>query len=139
MPDEPAPPQPEAEPKPKSEALRKVLITLLIIGAFAGAYFLGKQKHKHTLDAFARCLGSRGVKMYGAFWCPHCKDQKDVFGASFEYVPYIECGIKGSRAEAPVCLQAGIKKFPTWDFNGTKYEGVLPLTVLSEKTGCSLQ
>ena len=54
--------------------------------------------------------------MYGAYWCPHCADQKEVFGRSFDYVPYIECGIPGSREEAPACNQVGIKHFPTWQF-----------------------
>jgi hypothetical protein len=132
-------PRPKDEQKPPPQALRKALIALLIMGAFAGAYFLGKRRRNHTLDAFARCLASKQVKMYGAYWCPHCKDQKDVFGPSFEYVPYVECGIKGSREEAPACLQVGVKRFPTWDFNGEKHEGVLPLDALSLKTGCSLQ
>ena len=54
--------------------------------------------------------------MYGAYWCPHCAEQKEMFGTSFQYVPYVECGIKGSRDEAPVCAQAGVKHFPTWQF-----------------------
>jgi hypothetical protein len=139
MPEESANPEPEIAPPPKPQVGRKVLIAVLIVAAFAGAYFLGKRQRNHTLDAFARCLAGKKAKMYGAFWCPHCKDQKDVFGASFEYVPYVECGIKGSRAETPACIQAGVKRFPTWDFNGQKYEGVLPLDALSLKTGCKLQ
>ncbi|HUK23977.1 MAG TPA: hypothetical protein VLV49_05305 [Terriglobales bacterium] len=122
-----------------AQTLRKAGLYLLIIAAFAGAYLLGKRRRNHTLDAFAQCLATKQVKMYGAFWCPHCKDQKDLFGASFEYVPYVECGIKGSREESPACLQIGIKRFPTWDFHGQRHEGVLPLDLLSAKTGCSLQ
>jgi hypothetical protein len=77
--------------------------------------------------------------MYGAFWCSHCADQKELFASSFQYVPYVECGIKGSRAENEICLQAGVKRFPTWAFaDGERREGLLQLQALSEKTGCSL-
>jgi len=77
--------------------------------------------------------------MYGAYWCPHCAEQKEMFGSSFQYVPYIECGIKGSRDEAPVCAQAGVKHFPTWQFpDGERREGALALQTLSQKSGCPL-
>ena len=70
----------------------------LIAAAFGLAYYLGnRRQHKH--DAFARCLTERGVKMYGAWWCPHCVEQKEMFGASFEYAPYVECGIKGETTD----------------------------------------
>ncbi|HEY4504811.1 MAG TPA: hypothetical protein VJI73_03495, partial [Candidatus Paceibacterota bacterium] len=34
------------------------------------------------LDAFANCLKDRGAIFYGAFWCPHCANQKKLFGKS---------------------------------------------------------
>src|SRR5882672_4838986 len=95
---------------------RKVITAALIVAAFAAAYLLGIRKRASRLDHFAQCLASKQVKMYGAFWCPHCAEEKETFGPSFQYVPYVECGIEGSRAEQPVCLQAGIKNFPTWQF-----------------------
>ncbi len=77
--------------------------------------------------------------MYGAYWCPHCSEQKEMFGASFQYVPYVECGIRGSRDEAATCLRDNVKHFPTWQFgDGERREGALALQVLSQKTGCSL-
>jgi len=54
---------------------RNAIYAVLIVAAFGLAYYLGnRMQHKH--DAFARCLTDRGVKMYGAFWCPHCVEQK---------------------------------------------------------------
>ena len=62
-----------------------------------------------------------------------------VFESSFQYVPYVECGVPGSREEAPLCKDAGIKHFPTWQFaDGERLEGTLPLQTLATKTGCSL-
>jgi len=116
------------------------MIAALIAAAFAGAYYLGLRTRARRADGFAKCLAAKQAKMYGAFWCSHCAEQKELFGASFQYVPYVECGIPGSRTEAPQCLQAGVKRFPTWQFaDGERREGTLPLPALSEKTGCSLR
>ena len=79
--------------------------------------------------------------MYGAWWCPHCQEQKEEFAASFKYVPYVECGIKGdTHAEAQVCKDADIHHFPTWQFppTGERVERILSLETLSDRTGCSL-
>jgi len=97
---------------------------------------------KSKKELFARCLTEKGVKMYGAYWCPHCAEQKQLFDASFEYAPYIECGVQGNTAKLQqVCIDAGIKHFPTWQFPpvGERVEGTMPLADLSFRTGCPLQ
>ncbi len=112
---------------------------LLIVILGVGGYFYHRSQHKY--DAFARCLSDRGVKMYGAWWCPHCAEQKEEFGASREYLPYIECGVKGDlKGKNPVCVDAGISRFPTWQFppTGEREERVMSLEALSDKTGCAL-
>ena len=115
------------------------MIAIVIIIAFAAAYYFLWYKHTSRLDAFAKCLTAKQAKMYGAFWCPHCEEQKEMFGSSFQYAPYIECGIKGSKGIEPVCTQAGIKRFPTWIFaDGTRVEGEHELDFLGQETGCSL-
>ena len=79
------------------------------------------------------------AKMYGAYWCPHCADQKAMFGKSFRYVTYVECAIKDSHELAPTCAAAGVKLFPSWQFGANPpIEGVFPMQELSDKTGCSL-
>jgi hypothetical protein len=125
-----------AQPNP---AVRNVIVAVLIVVVFGVAYYFIRRKQDVRMNAFAQCLTVKQAKMYGAFWCPHCADQKELFGSSFQYAPYIECGIKGSHEMAPVCAQAEIKHFPTWVFaDGTRIEGSHPLEFLSEKTGCSL-
>jgi hypothetical protein len=119
---------------------RIALYGLLIVAVVGVAYYLF-HRSQHKYDAFARCLGDRGVKMYGAWWCPHCVEQKEKFGASFDYAPYVECGVKGDlKGQNPVCKEDGIKHFPTWQFppTGERVEKVLSLEVLSDRTGCSL-
>ena len=132
----------EAAKVPTSPATwrKRALYALLIVAAFALAYYLGNRS-QHKYDGFARCLGDRGVKMYGAWWCPHCVEQKEKFGASFEYAPYVECGVKGDlKGKNPVCDQDGIKHFPTWQFppTGERVERIFSLEELSDRTGCSL-
>ena len=125
--------------QPRSSLARKLVSQLLIVAAFAVVIFLGLRKRGTRLDAFAKCLAAKPAKMYGAYWCPHCADQKAMFESSFQYVPYVECGVPGSREEAPLCKDAGIKHFPTWQFaDGERLEGTLPLQTLATKTGCSL-
>ena len=119
---------------------RWAIYPVLIVAAFGGAYYLGIRS-QHKYDGFARCLTDRGVKMYGAFWCPHCTEQKEKFGASFQYAPYVECGVKGQTSgKTQVCQDAGIQHYPTWQFppTGERVERVFSLEELSDRTGCAL-
>jgi len=119
---------------------KRGIYAALIVAAFGVAYYLG-QRSQHKYDTFARCLGARGVKMYGAWWCPHCVEQKEKFGASFEYAPYVECGVKGdTHGRSQACRDAGIQHYPTWQFPpmGERVERVFSLEELSGRTGCSL-
>src|SRR5216684_4901870 len=125
--------------KPGPRWLWVGLALVVVVAAWAGYYFLYYQKPVSTLDGFAQCLKAKGTRMYGAWWCPHCADQKEMFGYAFQYVNYVECSPKELRTATPECTQAGVKNFPTWQFaDGSRTEGAQPLSVLSEKTGCSL-
>ncbi|HKM84695.1 MAG TPA: hypothetical protein VJW96_00705 [Terriglobales bacterium] len=119
---------------------RVAIVVVLIVAAIGLAYYLDhRAQHKH--DAFARCLTDRGVKMYGAWWCPHCVEQKEKFGASFEYAPYVECGVKGDlHGQAQVCKDENVMHYPTWQFppTGERVERVFTLQELSDRTGCAL-
>lgn len=82
----------------------------------------------------AQRLNDAGARMYGAFWCSHCFDQKESFGKeAMEYFPYQECfpeGWKRGVKIAPACEAAGVKAFPTWVINGKTLEGELSLEML---------
>jgi len=111
----------------------------IVVVAWAAYYFFYYSRPTSTLDDFAKCLTSKHAKMYGLAWCPHCADQKEMFGFAFQYVDYVECGIEQNHTETEQCKQAGIKNFPTWQFaDGSRKEGTEPLAMLSEKTGCRL-
>ena len=127
--------QPKTLPKPPL----KVVVIVGILALVALGIFIGWYRQNTHYDAFAKCLGAKQAKMYGAFWCPHCAEQKELFGRSFKYAPYIECGITGQKAIQQVCKDADIQHFPTWIFaNGARFEGKKSLEFLSDQTGCSL-
>jgi hypothetical protein len=127
--------------KTSSWNLRRIAIYMLLIVVVLGLAYYLFHRNQHQHDAFARCLGARGVKMYGAYWCPHCQEQKERFGASFEYAPYVECGVKGDpRAQSQVCKDENVKHYPTWQFppTGERVERIFSLEELSDRTGCAL-
>jgi thiol-disulfide isomerase/thioredoxin len=84
----------------------------------------------------AQKLKDGGAKMYGAFWCTHCFEQKEIFGREAQVaLPYVECypdGYKGPASIAKVCVDADIQGFPTWIIRGQKVEGDWPLMYLNE-------
>ena len=85
----------------------------------------------------AKHLQQKGAKMYGAYWCAHCHEQKELFGKeAFRIVPYVECADpKDPQKQLNVCSQAGIKGYPTWEINGKLEPGVQTLEKLTELTG----
>ena len=124
----------------KSSNLLPIIVTLVVVAVVLGGAFYVIKNKSGAHDVLAKCLAEKQVKMYGLYWCEHCAEQKTMFGSSFKYVPYVECGIKGSRNEQPQCIQDGIKNFPTWKFpDGSLAEGTRPLEFISQKSGCSLQ
>jgi hypothetical protein len=124
--------------KPGPRWLWMGVALVVVAGAWASYYFLYYQK-VHNLDGFAKCLKTKGARMYGAWWCPHCEEQKEMFNYAFRFVNYTECSAEGQHAMNDTCKQAGIKGYPTWQFaDGSRVEGPQPLDVLSQKTGCKL-
>ncbi len=115
------------------------IVLAVVVVAWGAYYFFYYSRPVSTLDDFAKCVTAKGAKMYGAWWCPHCADQKELFGFAFQYINYVECSSPGQRTINDTCKQAGVKNFPTWQFaDGTRKEGSEPLSLLSHETGCKL-
>src|SRR3989339_819290 len=70
-----------------------MVLALIVITFMAYTIFNSypRQTGQLNLDEFAKCLNETGVKMYGTEWCSHCKEQKKLFGESFQFVNYIDC------------------------------------------------
>lgn len=111
-----------------------IYLTIAVVLVLLIAYGLAKRATAPgKYNAFAECLNSKGVVIYGTGWCPHCKEQKALFGKSFKYVNYVNCD--NNRQE---CAAAGVRGYPTWVINGTSYPGKQALEGLSAFSGCSL-
>jgi uncharacterized membrane protein len=86
--------------------------------------------------ALAKHLKATGAKMYGAFWCSHCNDQKELFGKQAKKeMPYVECTSEGQNSQAALCTEKQITGYPTWEVNGQVLTGTQTLQKLAEVSG----
>ena len=109
-----------------------ILITVLVMAVFLTA--CSSKQDPEALKSFASCLTDKGAKMYGAYWCSHCQDQKKIFGAAFAKIDYVEC-----TQETQKCDDEQITGYPTWIFSdNSRLNGVQTLASLGQKTGCVL-
>ena len=123
---------------------RKILILVIVAGAvliagvIVASLFVFKQE-PGKLDGFAQCLKDKGAVFYGAFWCPHCQNQKKMFGSSERLLSYVECSTPSGQGQTQVCIDKKITGYPTWEFaDGSRESGEVQLSKLAEKTGCEL-
>ena len=125
----------------KSQKTLLIIVGIIIIALFA--FFVLKLKNSAATpgnyDNFTKCLTNNEVKMFGAYWCPHCENQKKMLGTSFQYVNYIECSLPNRAGQTEICKQEGIQSYPTWEFKGGKrLSGELTFKQLSENSGCQI-
>lgn len=86
--------------------------------------------------ALADHLTTGGAVMYSAYWCPHCHEQKELFGQeAAKKLKVIECAADGENNQADLCRSKGLQGFPSWEINGTLDSGVKSLESLAELSG----
>jgi uncharacterized membrane protein len=93
----------------------------------------------------AQHLKQSGAKMYASFTCPHCCEQKELFGKeAINELPYVECNPYGKDPQTDACEKIGeaVKQktgqefgFPTWQVNGQFLVGRQKLTDLAKASG----
>ena len=85
----------------------------------------------------AEYLRKSGAVMFGAYWCPHCSRQKDMFGReAWGVIQYVECSPKGYGADARRCAKKDVDGYPTWRFgNGKVAAGEMSLKGIVEMSG----
>jgi len=94
--------------------------------------------------ALAKHLQQVGAVMVGAYWCPHCRHQKQLFGKeAWSYIEYVEGSPKGYGYDPKLLFsktkQTSIEGFPTWIFTKLQGEdkilvGEAPLKKLAQAT-----
>ena len=120
----------------KKTAVR-ILIGLVLIGGLV--WLIRSPGKPGKLDAFATCIKDSEALFYGAFWCPHCQNQKAMFGRSAKLLPYVECSTPDGQGQLQVCKDAGVAGYPTWKFaDGTVKTGEVALPDLADLTSCEL-
>lgn len=108
-------------------------IAVVIVAMIGIYYYRTGNVPNGQYDNFAKCLALKSAVMYGAYWCPHCQNEKKAFGSSFQYVKYVECGYDSSA-----CVAKGVEAFPTWFVGNQKYVGEQGIDGLSRISGCSI-
>lgn len=112
-----------------------IILAFVVFGGLIGVV-LYQNNAPSKYDDFAQCLTDQGATMYGAYWCPHCEEQRAAFGSAFKYIDYVECSSPGSNT---FDLCPDIESTPTWEKeDGSRITGALPFSVLSEEFGCEL-
>lgn len=113
-------------------------IALVVIAIVIGMVWYSSQPGQY--DGLALCLKEKGTMFYGAFWCPHCQEQKASFGRSARLLPYIECSTPDGSGQLSVCKDKNIEGYPTWVFSdGSRRAQTLTPTELSQITNCPLK
>ena len=131
------------------EASHMIMITLFFVNApwnfpkkitrFIAIFIIGGllagMSNAPTENGLGTCLAEKGFTFYGAYWCPHCNEQKDLIGSSVGAV-YVECALQ-SGGQTEFCNAAGIEAYPTWEFpDGTRKTGLIPIDELKAESGC---
>ena len=81
----------------------------------------------------AEHLTNEGAVMYNAYWCPHCHDQKEMFGKeATKKLNLVECAKDGFNNKRELCEAKGITGFPSWEINGSIESGVKSLEELAK-------
>ncbi len=91
----------------------------------------------------AQHLRKIGAVMYGAYWCPHCSHQKELFGTeAWSAISYVECSTKGFYYDAKklTAVRDKVEGFPTWHFPNNKknkewVSGEMPLERIAVLSG----
>lgn len=83
--------------------------------------------------ALASDLSNLNSKMYGAFWCSHCYDQKQSLGLqAMQSIPYVECDREGYNNQRDLCRSRDVPGYPTWEIGGELFPGERSLDELRE-------
>lgn len=85
-------------------------------------------------------LSRIGAVMYTAYWCPHCHEQKELFGKeATTKLTLVECAADGQNSQKALCDSKNIEGFPSWEINGKLDSGVKSLAELGQLSGYTAQ
>ena len=87
---------------------------------------------KNNVENLVSCLKDKNFVIYGADWCPYCRDLVDLFGG-YEKAEsiYVECTEKQK-----LCQEKNITSYPTILVNDQPYKGERKLESFALETQC---
>ena len=118
-----------------------IAIILIVLGGIVTVIYSSKTDSEDiNKKSIVQCIKENGSTFYGAFWCPHCAEQKEILGRRKNNYNYIECSTPDSKDTTQICKDETIQNYPTWKFENDPRvcRGVTPLRVLANITGCGL-
>jgi hypothetical protein len=111
------------------------IVVILVFGFNLTGYITGffVADFDYGMEGFAKCLTENRAVLYTSLSCPHCNEQKEMFGEAITYIENVDC-----VTDPNVCSEDGIQVVPTWIINNERYEGVQSFESLGGLTGCRL-
>lgn len=127
-------------PKWGSAVKEAAVVGILVVGGlhlhYSGVFDPAAGPEDPKLRALAIHLTETGAKFYGAYWCPRCQEQKELFGASAKRLPYVECSSGGRGSPlTPACAAKNIRTYPTWIIGDKRYTGLQTPRRLASASG----
>ncbi len=128
-----------------SKPIIGIAIVMILVCAAIGYSIFGTATPGETtttvvdpaVEEFAQCLTDKDVTFFGAFWCPHCQEQKKLFGQFLSKVKYVECSMPDGNSQTQTCKDQNITSYPTWQFaDGSRVTGEQSLEALATKASC---
>lgn len=95
----------------------------------------------HSSDqalAIGKRLQDKDAKMYGAYWCSHCNNQKQELGMEVvkekQMFTYVECDKEGLDSKYNTCkaMKDKVPGYPTWEIDGQYFPGEKSLDELEK-------
>ena len=63
-------------------------------------------KSSQSSIQLANHLTANNIVLYNAYWCPHCHEQKEMFGkAAAKELVIVECAVDGQNNQNALCSQ----------------------------------
>lgn len=131
----------EANAAPPMAVIAEELGYFPVTNKLGETTYIPARVKRHSTDQaieLSKFLKEKGVTMYGAFWCPHCQRQKEMFGReAWDIMNYVECDRRGMNGNAAMCLKDGVDGFPTFKYkNGKELAGgEMPLERIAKLSG----
>jgi len=123
----------EKKKETKKNSITNVIVFSIIILVFASfiVYSFVIKNNGISPERVAQCLSDKGAKLYTSQYCPHCQEQKKMFGDALSKLDIAECS-----TQIEECQNAGITAYPTWIINGRKFLGTKDMNTLYDLSDC---